>query len=80
MPIAPSEHEKMLAVRLCGPGVIARLQSIGITKRRDLAERDLYQLVPGVSLDAGRPIARRPRAASRDALVTEPQRRLVRRA
>lgn len=37
MPIAPGEREKMLAVRLCGPRVIARLEAIGIRELRDLA-------------------------------------------
>jgi hypothetical protein len=32
MAIPTHEREKMLAVRLCGPRVIARLESIGITK------------------------------------------------
>jgi len=50
------EREKMLAVRLCGPRVIARLQSIGITKLRDLTERDPYQLVHEINIAAGRPI------------------------
>jgi hypothetical protein len=56
MPTSASEREKMLAVRLCGPRVIARLESIGITKLRDLANRDPYQLVHEVNLAAGRPI------------------------
>lgn len=56
MPVPASEREKMLAVRLCGPRVIARLESIGITKLRDLAERDPYQLMHEVNLAAGRPI------------------------
>src|SRR5437667_10528862 len=56
MPTPTSEREKLLAVRLCGPRVIARLESIGITKLRDLAERDPYQLVHQVNIAAGRPI------------------------
>ena len=56
MPTPTSEREKLLAVRLCGPRVIARLESIGITKLRDLAKRDPYQLVHEVNLAAGRPI------------------------
>jgi len=42
---AAGEREKMLAGRLCGQRVIARLESIGITKLRDLADRDPDQLV-----------------------------------
>jgi hypothetical protein len=56
MAIPARERKKMLAVRLCGPRVIARLDSIGITKLRDLAERDPYQLVHEVNIAAGRPI------------------------
>jgi hypothetical protein len=52
----------MLAVRLCGPRVIARLESIGITKLGDLADRDPYQLVHDVNLAAGRPIWHPPMA------------------
>jgi hypothetical protein len=62
MPIPPSEREKMLAVRLCGPRVIARLESIGITALRDLARRDPNQLVHEVNLAAGRPIWHAPTA------------------
>ena len=50
------EREKMLAVRLCGPRVIARLEAIGVTQLQDLAERDPYQLVHEVNITAGRPI------------------------
>ena len=56
MPIPAAEREKMLAVRLCGPRVIARLESIGITKLRDLTDRDPFQLVHEVNIAAGRPI------------------------
>jgi hypothetical protein len=52
----------MLAVRLCGPRVIARLESIGITKLEDLADRDPAQLVHQVNILAGRPIWRPPMA------------------
>jgi hypothetical protein len=56
MPVAPTEREKMLAVRLCGPRVVARLESIGTTKLQDLPERDPYQPVHAVNIAAGRPI------------------------
>ena len=62
MPIPASERRKMLAVRLCGPRVIARLESIGITELRDLACRDPYQLVHEVNLASGRPIWHPPMA------------------
>jgi nucleotidyltransferase/DNA polymerase involved in DNA repair len=56
MPIPASERRKMLAVRLCGPRVIARLEAIGITKLQDLANRDPDQLVHQVNIAAGRPV------------------------
>ena len=56
MRIPAAEREKMLAVRLCGPRVIARLEAIGITQLQDLAERDPYQLVHEINTAAGRPI------------------------
>ena len=62
MPIPESERTKMLAVRLCGPRVISRLESIGITKLQDLGERDPDQLVHQVNLAAGRPIWHPPMA------------------
>lgn len=62
MPIPQSERTKMLAVRLCGPRVISRLESIGITKLQDLADRDADQLVHQVNIAAGRPIWHSPLA------------------
>jgi hypothetical protein len=62
MPIPVSERHKMLAVRCCGPRVIPRLESIGITKLRDLADRDPYQLVHEVNVAAGRPLWHTPMA------------------
>jgi hypothetical protein len=56
MRIAAAEHEKMLAVRLCGPRVIARLEAIGVMQLQDLAQRDPYQLVHEINIAAGRPI------------------------
>jgi len=56
MPIPENERTKMLAVRLCGPRVIARLESIGITKLQDFADRDPDQLEHQVNIAAGRPI------------------------
>jgi hypothetical protein len=54
--ISASEREKMLAVRPCGPRVITRLQSIGIMRLRDLADRDPNQLVHEINMAAGTPI------------------------
>jgi hypothetical protein len=56
------ERQKLLAVRLCGPRVVARLEAIGITALADLAERDPEELVLAVNVAAGRPIWRRPMA------------------
>jgi hypothetical protein len=56
MPIRGSERQKMLAVRLCEPRVIARLESIRITELRAVDHRDPYQLAHEVNLAAGRPI------------------------
>lgn len=61
-PISASKREKILAVRLCGPRVISRLRSIGITQLRDLAGRDPYQLVHEINMAAGRPIWHPPMA------------------
>ena len=62
MPIPESERTKMLAVRLCGPRVIARLESTGITKLQDIGDRAPDQLVHQVNLAAGRPIWHPPMA------------------
>lgn len=62
MTVPPQERKKMLAVRLCGPRVIARLESIGISSLADLAHRDPNELVMAVNLQAGHPIWRPPMA------------------
>jgi hypothetical protein len=62
MQILENERQKTLAVRLCGPRVIARLEAIGITELEDLADRDPFQLVHHVNLAAGRPIWHPPMA------------------
>lgn len=46
----------MLAVPLCGPRVLARLESIGVTCLADLRGRGAYDLVHEVNLQAGRTI------------------------
>ena len=56
MAITIQERNAMLTVRLCGPRVVARLESIGITQLGDLADRDPYELVQEVNIQAGRPI------------------------
>ncbi len=58
--LPPAERKKMLAVPLCGPRVISRLEAIGIQSLRELADRDLDELVLAVNLSAGRPIWRPP--------------------
>jgi len=56
------ERRKLLAVPLCGPRVVARLEAIGIAGLSDLADRDPEELVLAVNVAAGRPIWRRPMA------------------
>ena len=77
MPIPAGERQKMLAVRLCGPRVITRLESIGITELRDLARRDTYQLVHEVNLVAGRPIWHSPIATQAMANLIAAARKLA---
>jgi nucleotidyltransferase/DNA polymerase involved in DNA repair len=60
--IPPAERRKMLAVPLCGPRVISRLEAIGIRSLRELADRDPDELVFAVNVSAGRPIWRQPLA------------------
>jgi hypothetical protein len=62
MAIPKHERERILAVRLRGPRVIARLEAIGITKLEELAERDPLELVHQVNVAAGRPIWHSPMA------------------
>jgi len=56
------ERRKLLAVPLCGPRVVERLESIGVTALADLADSDPEELVLAVNVAAGRPIWRRPMA------------------
>ena len=60
--IPPGEREKMLAVELCGPRVVMRLEAIGIRRLADLAGRDPWQLMHRVNVEAGRPIWHAPMA------------------
>jgi hypothetical protein len=43
--IAGPERKKMRAVPLCGPRVVARLESIGVERLADLRDRDPYDLM-----------------------------------
>ena len=43
--IAEAERKQMRAVPLCGPRVIARLESIGAERLADLQGRDPYELM-----------------------------------
>jgi hypothetical protein len=52
----------MLAVRMCGPRVVARLESIGVRRLSDLAGRTPDELVAEVNIEAGRPIWHSPMA------------------
>ena len=52
----------MLAVRMCGPRVVARLESIGVRRLSDLAGRTPGELVAEVNIEAGRPIWHPPMA------------------
>ena len=56
MSIRESERRQMLAVRMCGPRVVARLESIGVRRLSDLAGRTPDELVAEVNIEAGRPI------------------------
>jgi hypothetical protein len=60
--IAEAERKRMRAVPLCGPRVVSRLESIGIKRLADLRDRDPYDLMQEVNIEAGRPIWRPPMA------------------
>ncbi len=60
--ITDPEREKMLAVHLCGLRVVERLASIGVRRLADLRERDPWDLMHEINLQAGRPIWRPPMA------------------
>jgi hypothetical protein len=70
----------MLAVRLCGPRVIARLEAAGIRSFRELADAEPEELVLRVNLAAGRPIWQPPMATLAMAnLIAAPRRGTTRR-
>jgi hypothetical protein len=52
--ITVSERSRMLAVPLCGPRVVQRLESIGVTKLYDLRGRDAQDLMHEINIEAGR--------------------------
>ena len=60
--IGEAERKRMRAVPLCGPRVVARLESIGVERLADLRGRDPYDLMQEVNIEAGRPIWRPPMA------------------
>jgi hypothetical protein len=60
--IRGDERSKMLAVPMCGPRVISRLESIGVQRLADLRARDPHDVMTEVNLEAGRPIWRPPMA------------------
>jgi hypothetical protein len=62
--ITKSERQRMLTVPLCGPRVVKRLESIGITKLSDLRGRDAHDLMYEINIEAGRRIWRPPMAIS----------------
>jgi hypothetical protein len=78
--IAPDECEKMLAVRLCGPRVISRLDDVGIERLSDLADWSPEELVVAVNLAAGRPIWNGPIARQAMANLIQAARRQTRRS
>jgi hypothetical protein len=62
--ISESEREKMRRVHLCGERVLARLESIGVTRLADLAGRDPWDVMHEINLQAGRVIWRPPLAVA----------------
>ena len=60
--IAPDERRQMLAVPLCGPRVVSRLESIGVRGLADLEGRDPWDIMHEVNVRAGRRIWQAPMA------------------
>ncbi len=60
--IPREERERMLAVELCGPRVVMRLERIGIRRLGELAGRDPWELMHRINAEAGRPIWHAPMA------------------
>lgn len=53
MPFAPEERAVLLAVRGIGPGVLARLEQIGIHSLPDLAAREAGEICAEVAARLG---------------------------
>ena len=62
--IPTDERAKMLAVQLCGERVLMRLESIGVGRLADLRERDAWDLMHEINLEAGRPLWHAPMAVA----------------
>jgi hypothetical protein len=72
-----------MAVPMCGERVLMRLEAIGIRRLEDLHDRDAWELMQEINIEAGRPIWRAPRAiaalenliaaARQEAHATEPR-------
>jgi hypothetical protein len=60
--IPKAEREKMLAVHLCGPRVLMRLESLGVRRLADVKGRDSWDLIYEINLEAGREIWHAPMA------------------
>lgn len=60
--IGADERRKMLAVHLCGPRVLMRLESIGVHRLADLEDRDAWDVMHEINLQAGSTIWRAPMA------------------
>jgi hypothetical protein len=60
--ITESERRRMLAVPLCGPRVVRRLESIGVTNLSELRGREAHDLMHEINIEAGRKIWRPPTA------------------
>ena len=56
MTINATERKKMLAVRLCGPRVVTRLEAAGIETLTDLADWSPDELALAVNLAPSRPV------------------------
>lgn len=58
--IPPAERAKMLALHLCGKRVLLRLESVGVRRLADLRDRDPWDVMQEINLEAGRPIWHAP--------------------
>jgi hypothetical protein len=78
--IDAAERAKMQAVPLCGPQVVARLESIGVRRLSDLRGGDSSDLMERVNLAAGHPIWHPPMATrALDNLIAAAERQAHRR-